>query len=220
MKIHNTQQNYKCSLCGDWDETINHIISECSKLAQKEYKTRYDWIRKMIQWKLYKRLKFYHCTKLYLHKPEYILENRVHKILYDFDMQTDCQIPTRRPYLVLINKKIIISYFHFAVSADCRVKINENEDWEISTCQRNKESVEYEDDGDANCNWSTGNSPLKAWKKRLEELKIRDRQKTILRTALLWLARILRRVLRTWGELLSLTPSETPLANAGVKNLL
>ena len=33
----------ECRLCGDRDETINHIISECSKLAQKEYKTRHDW---------------------------------------------------------------------------------------------------------------------------------------------------------------------------------
>ena len=34
-----TQQNSKCSLCGDRDEMINHIRSECCKLAQKEYKT-------------------------------------------------------------------------------------------------------------------------------------------------------------------------------------
>ena len=40
-RIDKTQQNSKCSLCGDRDETINHIISECSKLAQKEYKTRH-----------------------------------------------------------------------------------------------------------------------------------------------------------------------------------
>ena len=26
-------------LFGDRDETINHIITECNKLAQKEYKT-------------------------------------------------------------------------------------------------------------------------------------------------------------------------------------
>ena len=37
-----TQQNSKYRLCGDRDETINYIISECSKLAQKEYKTRHD----------------------------------------------------------------------------------------------------------------------------------------------------------------------------------
>ena len=34
-KIDKTQQNSKCRLCGDRDGTINHIISECSKLAQK-----------------------------------------------------------------------------------------------------------------------------------------------------------------------------------------
>ena len=33
-------QNCKCRLCGDKNETINHLISDCSKLAQK---SRYDW---------------------------------------------------------------------------------------------------------------------------------------------------------------------------------
>ena len=36
-KTYKTQQNSKCRLRGDRVETINHIISECSKLAQKEY---------------------------------------------------------------------------------------------------------------------------------------------------------------------------------------
>ena len=33
VRIDKTQQNSKYRLCGDRDETINHIISECSKLA-------------------------------------------------------------------------------------------------------------------------------------------------------------------------------------------
>ena len=33
------QQNISCRLCGDRDEMINHIINECCKLTQKEYKT-------------------------------------------------------------------------------------------------------------------------------------------------------------------------------------
>ena len=37
----NTQQN-KCWLCGDRDETINHI-NECIKLA-KVYNTRHEWV--------------------------------------------------------------------------------------------------------------------------------------------------------------------------------
>ena len=35
MKIDYTQQNYKCRLCGDRDEKINNIISECSILGGK-----------------------------------------------------------------------------------------------------------------------------------------------------------------------------------------
>ena len=45
------------------DETIYHI-SECNKLAQKEYKTRHDIVGKVIHWELCKRLKFNHTTKV------------------------------------------------------------------------------------------------------------------------------------------------------------
>ena len=36
------QQNSRCRLCRDRGEMIDQIISECSKLAQKEYKTWHD----------------------------------------------------------------------------------------------------------------------------------------------------------------------------------
>ena len=61
--INTTQQNSKCRLCGDRDETINHIISECSKLAQKEYKARHDWVGKVIHWEMCKKFKFDHANK-------------------------------------------------------------------------------------------------------------------------------------------------------------
>ena len=47
-RIDKTLQNSKYRLCGDRDETINRIISEGSKLAQKEYKVRHDWVSKVI----------------------------------------------------------------------------------------------------------------------------------------------------------------------------
>ena len=46
LRIEKTQQNSKWRLCGDRNETINHIIRECSTLAQKEYKTRHNWVDK------------------------------------------------------------------------------------------------------------------------------------------------------------------------------
>ena len=59
-KTDNTQQNSKCTLCGDRDETINHIRSECSKLAKTEYKTRDERVEKVIHCELCKRLKLDH----------------------------------------------------------------------------------------------------------------------------------------------------------------
>ena len=49
-KIDKTREESKCRMCGQVDETVNHIISECSKLAQKEYKRRHDWVGKRIHW--------------------------------------------------------------------------------------------------------------------------------------------------------------------------
>ena len=103
--IDKTQQNSICRLWGDRDETINHIISECSKLAQKEYKVRYDWVGKVIHWKMCKKFKFDHANKWYVHNPAPVLENDTHKLLWDFDIQTDHLISARRPDLIIINNK-------------------------------------------------------------------------------------------------------------------
>ena len=42
-------------ICGDRDEIINQI-SECSKLAQMEYKARHDWVGKVIHWEMCKKI--------------------------------------------------------------------------------------------------------------------------------------------------------------------
>ena len=100
-----TQQNSKCRLCGDRDETINHIISECSKLPQKEYKARHDWVSKVIHWEMCKKFKFDHANKKYLNNLAPVLENDTRKLLWDFDIQTDHQISARKLDLIIIKKK-------------------------------------------------------------------------------------------------------------------
>ena len=57
------------------DETAYYITSECRKLAQKEYKTRHDWVGLVINWELCKEIKFGHTGKWYMHKTESVLEN-------------------------------------------------------------------------------------------------------------------------------------------------
>ena len=47
-KIDRSQTDSKSRMCGQVDDTINHIPSECSKLAQKECMKRHDWVGKRI----------------------------------------------------------------------------------------------------------------------------------------------------------------------------
>ena len=104
-RIDKTQQNSKCRQCGDRHETINHIISECSKLAQRVYKARHDLVGKVIHWEMCKKFRFDYTNIWYMHNPAPDLENDTHKLLWDFNIQTDHLIPARRPDLIIINKK-------------------------------------------------------------------------------------------------------------------
>ena len=101
-RIDKTQQNSKSRLCSDRDETINHIISECSKLSQKKYKAWHDWVGKVIHWEMCKKFKFDHTNKWYMHNLAPVLENDTDKLLWDFDIQTDHLISARRPDLIII----------------------------------------------------------------------------------------------------------------------
>ena len=102
-RIDKSKQNCKCRLCDDRDETINHITSECSKLARKEYKTRHNWVGKVIHWKMCKKFRFDHTNKWYMHNPASDLEYSTHKLLWDFDIQADHLISARRPDRIIIN---------------------------------------------------------------------------------------------------------------------
>ena len=74
---------------------INHIIRECCKLAQKEYKTRHVWGGKVIHWEMCKKFEFDHTNKWYMHNPALVLENDIHKLQWDFDILTDHLISAR-----------------------------------------------------------------------------------------------------------------------------
>ena len=51
------------------------------------------------------KLKFDHTTKLFLHKPESILDNGTHDILSDSEIPMNHLISARRPDLVITKKK-------------------------------------------------------------------------------------------------------------------
>ena len=64
-RIDRTQEESKCRMCGRADETINHLLSECSKMAQKECKRRHDWMGERIHWDVCKKNKIQVKEKWY-----------------------------------------------------------------------------------------------------------------------------------------------------------
>ena len=78
---------------------------------------------------MYKKLNFDHMNKWYMQNPAAVLENDTHKFLWDFDVQTDQLISSRRPDLIIISqkKKIICVIFNFAVPDENRIKLKECE---------------------------------------------------------------------------------------------
>ena len=69
-----------------------------------------------------------------MHNPAPLLENDTHKLLWDFDVQTDHVISARRPDLIIKKKKEkknkrerICKIVDFAVPADHRINLKECE---------------------------------------------------------------------------------------------
>ena len=196
-KIDKSQGDSLCRLCKKADESIDHIVSGCSKLAQKEYKRRHDNLGKIVHWKVAKECRFEVASKWYEHEPESVLENEDYKILWDFSIQTDHVIEARRPDLVVVNKKErTCKIIDFAVPGDSRIE------------EKEKEKIEkYQDLGrELKKLWnvrmkiiplvvgSLGAIP-KQFDKRLKDIGISVGIGQVQKTVLLGTARILRKVL-------------------------
>ena len=95
-----------CRLCGKRKETIAHVLTECEKLAQKQYTNWcHDRVGRIIHWELCRRYGVECTEKCYNHIPESVLENKKSKILWDFRIQTDQQLHHNRPDIVLHDKE-------------------------------------------------------------------------------------------------------------------
>ena len=97
----------KCRMCGKATESVTHIISQCSVLAQKEYKRRHDKVCQNIHWALCKKFGFEHAEFWYQHVPVAVLENENVKLLWDFTIQVDRKIDHYRPDIVIFSKLIV-----------------------------------------------------------------------------------------------------------------
>ena len=93
VRIDKLQQKSRYRICSDRDE----MIRKYSKLEQREYKTKQDWVGKVIHWELCKKFKFDHTNKWYIHKPESVQENETQNFLRFWNTSTSNLCPKTRP---------------------------------------------------------------------------------------------------------------------------
>ena len=191
-----------------WWQEWNHqsYNKQTSTLANREYKARHDWVGKVINWEMCKKFKFDHTNKWYVQNLAPVLENATDTLLWDFNIQTDHLIPARRTDLIIINnKKENLQNSRFAVPADHRIKLKE--------CEKRDKYLDLPRELKKLWNMQVTIIPIvidafgkvtNGLLKGLEDLEVGGRVETIQTTALLRTARIQRRVLETWGDLLSL----------------
>jgi hypothetical protein len=107
----------KCRICGTEGETIEHIISSCTVLAQSEYKKRHDIFAKIIHMNLAVKFNLLKDTQPhYIYKPESCLENDNYKLYFDRTVLTDIHIQHNRPDIIILNKQQASISFRYSCS--------------------------------------------------------------------------------------------------------
>ena len=128
VKIYNQSGSPMCRLCGVKEETVDHLVSCCEKIAQTDYKGRHDRVATLIHWSLCKQYGFPRCDNWWTHQAEKVLENDDFKVLWDFSIRTDKVIEAHRPDIVIVDKRSKEALLvDVAIPGDARVAIKETE---------------------------------------------------------------------------------------------
>ncbi|XP_044182725.1 uncharacterized protein LOC122963360, partial [Acropora millepora] len=94
-----------CRICGQYQETIDHIVAGCPELAKTEYLHRHDKAASYLHWNICKELNINVEEKWYEHEPQTVTERDNITILWDMPIQTDREIKANRPDIVMKDKQ-------------------------------------------------------------------------------------------------------------------
>ena len=124
------QQSSKCRLCDDRDETTNHIICKCRKLAQKSIRVEMTGWARSFTGNCARNLNLTIRTNDLYTTQNLSREMRRTNSFGTLKYKRGHLISSRRPDLVIVNKekkRENLLKLNFAVPADHRVKMKESE---------------------------------------------------------------------------------------------
>ena len=198
-KIHKKHVNSKCRICHQFEETIEHITSDCPILAQKDYIERHDRVCIQLHYNLCKEYEIdVDADKWYEHKPKNTAttEDGETTILWNVPIRTDRTVEANRPDIILRRKGQTCLLIDVSIPADRNITKKEAEkklkykdlEIEISRMWKTKTKVIPFVIG------ATG-AVSKEWTKLKNEIPGKHSLVVAQKSAVLGTARILRKVL-------------------------
>ena len=122
--------NDKCRMCGDYVETVGHLVSACKKMAQTDYKRRHDRMGLRVYWEVCGNLGLTRSAKWYEETPDPVRRRKdgLTEVWWDQTVSTPTKFDRNRPDMVVIDRESKRWFMvDFSVPCDSNVAKKENE---------------------------------------------------------------------------------------------
>ena len=94
-----------CRICGQFQETLDHLVSGCPELAKTKYMQRHKKAVACLPWTICKHYDIKVRDKHYEHEQATTTETQAATILWDMPIQADKEIKANRRDMVVKDKK-------------------------------------------------------------------------------------------------------------------
>ena len=94
-----------CRLCGNAQESVRHIISNCNELAKKQYLIRHDKMGSRIHWELCRKYGIKCEDKWFNHVPSTVCSNDNGNIELFWNKEINLGVAENRPDVIVVDKE-------------------------------------------------------------------------------------------------------------------
>ena len=120
----------ECRMCGDYPETVGHLVSACKKMAQTDYKRRHDKMGLRVYWEVCGVYGLKRSERWHLEVPDGVRrsDDGMIEIWWDQKVVTPTKFEANRPDMMIVDRRSKEWFMvDFAVPFDANVAKKEEE---------------------------------------------------------------------------------------------
>jgi hypothetical protein len=127
-KILKEENESRCRLCKEYEETTDHLTSGCPILAKNEYIIRHDKVCTHLHYSICKTLIIETTENWYSHISKSVCQHEDITVLWNQGVQTDREVLANRPNIIIKNMRDkIFLLIDVAIPSDRNVMQKESE---------------------------------------------------------------------------------------------